>query len=71
MTSNQAALPREISMPGGETFVPVVMRVLDRDEHGMPENAVLVPLDRAVEMVPDVPEEFVIVYIDSRQIKRG
>lgn len=47
----QNALPGEISL-NGQVFVLTLMRIESRDEHNRPEEAMVIPPDRMVEVSP-------------------
>lgn len=70
MTSQeQTILPSAIKFPGGETYVPVMMKVVRRTEEGTPDEMVLLPVNQPLEM-PEDPLQIIFIYMDSRQVKQ-
>ncbi len=57
---------KSIRQSDGDSFVPVLMRVETRDEHGRPEKLLMVPGDRALDI--DDGQEFLIVYVNERTL---
>jgi len=64
--ARQKHLPLEVTMPNGELFEAVTLRITDRFEDGAPSELQVIPKDSSVEM--PVPEEFVLAYVRKGSI---
>lgn len=57
-----------IVMPNGDRYVPIVLKIQDKYEDGVPENLTLIPDKQSVEIVGG--EEFMVVYALENMVRR-
>lgn len=61
MADQQVALPQKISLPNGAIYQAVLIRICDVDENNIPENLVLLPESRPVEI--NGGDRFMVAYV--------
>lgn len=61
-------IPTAIKLPNGDKYVPIMFKILSRDESGIPEDCTLVSEDRYLELVGG--EEFLVAFVLDTLVRK-
>ena len=61
-------LPAKVIMPNGQVFLPVLMRILSRDENNTPQDLCMIAPEIPVELMPG--DEFFVSYVNESLVHK-